>query len=371
MFFEVIYFFLIIILGIYSFFVRRPNNVLPVVCLILMAFIFAFNTDNNDYDAYYSFYNSVKLGEADYINYNSNSSAFFSYSMAFLKSLGVNFNFYRLIMFILLILPIILLFKNKLNWGIVVSGYGMVMFFFDLVQLRFTWAEYLLFIGIFFLITGRRLWYVIFVIAGSLFHSMVLPFAFFAILPTSNKASSIFTKIAPIIIVVVVAASILGRSVIENLQNTVAAISLFDEYDRYMEQNVSYGYLLYVVYQLFNILLARFCFKHERTEADSSIAFSFNKLNYLIQIVGFLFVIPAMLNVNFSRFIRVLYLINCLNLACCFKMNKSYIFKKSSLRLEYFLLFVCVNVIWVVGETFANGAYPMIKERVFSSLNVF
>lgn len=366
---EYIYFIIVVATGLSSFLTRKPNYTLQVICYLLLAYVFAFNTSNYDYDAYYDFYNSMGHGQMEYITNNANTSPLFSYSMFFLKGIGADYNIYRLVMFILLSMPFIVILRNKVDFGIIASGYGLVIFFFDLVQVRFIWAEYLLLIGLLFLSSGKRINYLILLAIGSLFHSMIAVFAVFAFVPTSEKVLKKLSKIAPYFIVGVLVVSVLGKSIIENLQSMVLSISIFGEYGHYLEKSVNYGYLLYVIYQTAGILQARLCYNNVNMIREASILpNNIIRLNYMIQIVGFLFVIPAMLDVNFSRYIRILFIINLITLSVFMWYGRKSMFKLNKIRNLMFLYFIGLNFMWFIGETFANKAYPGIKEEVFTSL---
>ena len=162
-----------------------------------------------------------------------------------------------------------------------------------------------------------------------------------------------------------------GKSLINYLQSAVAAISLFDEYSHKLEQTVAYGYLLYLIYQVANIIIAYICYKNEGCIEDEQYPYQklFNRYNYVFQIVGLLFVIPAMININFGRYIRVMTIINLVNLAFyVFTTSKVLYTKKRRLHFLLLMSYISHGVLWVFGESFVNGTYPYILETVFNSL---
>ena len=335
-----------------------------------MIYIYSFNTDNNDYEAYYDLYTNIRPGKMEYITSDAESSPFFSYSMMAIKYLGVNYNMYRMLILLIFWGAFGYFFRNMIEWGILVAGYGIVVFFFDLVQVRFAFSEYLLFIALYFLVQGHRWVYCIIVFIAALFHSMILPYLVFAFLPLHEHIICRVSKTAPYIVLTILMASIVGRSVIENLQTIISMIPIFDEYSNKMEQTVSMGYLLYLIYQTANLFVAHFCF-HKNSLIDVrhySFHKKFNQFNYMIQIVGLLFVIPAMLNINFGRFIRIMLIINLINISLFFFAIRAILFTcRTRMRLLLMGYYVSLGVLWIIGESFINGTYPYILESVFGS----
>lgn len=365
-----IYFLLIVAVGLLPFLKRQHSlNVLEVICFALMAFLFAFSTDTPDYEPYHDFYRFATWENIDNIN-SSIDSPLFSASVLMMKSIGADFNVYRLLMFLLLSFPLWLSLRGIFEFGPFIGGYGLIMFFFDLTQLRFAFAEYVLLLALFYLIKGRKMVFVTLVVVAALFHSMVIPFVLFAFIPSEGKFYDFVSKVIPYIIIGIFVASLVGRTVIETLQQTVAAISYFDEYGRYMEEaeGMRYGYVLFAIYQSAHIWIARYFFRHQSLVGNFSnkIQENFNRINYLIQMVGFLFVIPAMLNVNFSRYIRIMFIINLINI-CLFiyAAKKRTAFINTKEKNVMLLYFVGVNLMWVLGETMVNGSYSIIIEHMF------
>lgn len=368
---EYIYFFFFVVMGLSSLLIKKQNNGLALISFMLMTYIFAFNTDNNDYDAYYSFYNGLKWGVMDYITGDAETSPLFTYSGMLIKSIGFDFNFYRLLMFCSFMFLFQRTFARRATIGVLLASYGIVVFFFDLVQLRFTFAQFLFLIGVYFLSFGRRWWFVAMTIVASLFHTMMLPFLIFAFVPFKEENQAKIIKIMPYVVVGVVVASVAGKAVIVKLQHMVAYISMFDEYASKMEQTVNYGYLLYVFYQTVNIWVARDLYRHPKLLGNTSYSFSreFIRMNYMVQIIGFLFVIPAMININFSRYMRVLFLVNMIAYSVYYYAARNNLFTGNTrLRFRLILDFIGINFTWIVIESYANGAYGTIRQFVFASL---
>ncbi len=370
--FKAFYFTLLVIVGVLPFLTKKRVPGLAFICFILLAIVFAFNTDNNDYEAYYSMYASIRPGQLEYITADAETSPLFSYSMLLFKMLGLSFNFYRLFMFLLVAAVLYLLLNNRIRWELIWAGYGIVIFFFDLVQIRFAFAEFLLLISLFFLVKGKRLLFVALVLLASLFHNMILPFLLFAFVPVYEKSIQVVSKVAPYLVVIILIASIAGKSIIFQLQIIVSMLPIFDEYSNKMEQTVSYGYLLYLIYQTANFVIAKICYNNVSliTEKRYSFQKDFVYFNYMIQIIGFLFVIPAMININFGRYIRVFTVINLCNIGIfSFATTRLLFGRRARLRALLFAAFISLGVLWIIGESYVNGAYPDIVEAVFNSFS--
>ena len=359
-----LYIILIIITGIIGFCMPR-SKFLPIIMLVVMGYIFAFNKDNNDFDAYYQFYNSCS-SVTDFIN-DSSSSLFFTYSVLVAKNIGLDFFQYRLIVFLIIVILLFQQLKNKVSGGVLLLSYGLIIFFFDLVQIRFAISQFLLLLGFFKLAEGRRNLFLLYLICATFFHSMNVVFAIFYFVDILRKYYSFFEKYTYYILLAILTTSVISAPIISAIQATVAMIPQFAEYEHYMEQEVRYGFLLYVVYQIMAVLLAKSSIKTLKYQTH---AFTYRLLqnNFLIQIIGLLFVYPAMLNINFSRFMREFYIFNMICFAIViFLNNKRYIISRKNYQkalLYYFVTFF----LWILGETIVNGSYNTITTLVFKSL---
>ena len=349
------------ILGLYA----PKNKFMVVISLLMMSYVFAFNTDNNAYDAYYNFYNYCTFDHLDYIN-NSPSSALFSYSVALANFIGLNFNLYRLAVFCGIFFLFFYNIGNQISSGVLLFSYGLILFFFDLVQIRFAIAEFMLLYGFLQLFNGKKYRFLIFVAISTFFHSMNVVFVVFFVLSWLEKMSFIFEKYFYCILLFILSSSIASAPIISAMQETVALIAQFDEYEHYMEQEVRYGFLLYVVYQIAGVFLARANAKCVNQETNNIVS-KFVHTNYIVQMVGLLFVYPAMLNINFSRFMREFFILNviCFSVIVMYNQTSGIVNRKNyKMSVLYYMLILFV---WITGEMFVNGSFNTITTMVFDS----
>lgn len=362
------YFSIVIIIGIIVI-AKSDSKLLNLICFLLLAYVFSFNTDNNDYEAYLDFYNIVEVGRINYITNDAETSPLFSISMMLGKYLNMNFDIYRLFMFIICSLGIYTVVKDKICFGPFLFAYSLIIFFFDLVQIRFAFSEFFILYGVLsFLVLEKKIPYVLCVLLASLFHSMNVIFIIFLLFPYIENKINKIEKIIPWFFMGIIVFAIAGSSIILSVQNTASKFHLFSEYNRYLEQEVRYGYILYIAYQLGNYMFARYMnYSIKYNVNQFNYQHKLSAINYLIQTTGILFIIPTMLNVNFSRYMRVLLIINlftfCAIIFATLKKEKRF----STINRKAIFMYLVIIAMWYIGETFANGAYLNIVERVFSS----
>lgn len=361
---EICYFIIVCLLLFRCVLQGEKYSYVTIFFTIFMSYLFAFNTQNNDYEAYLSFYNSLGSGNLTYITNNSESSPLFSYSALFFKKLGFDFNGYRLAMFVIIACMFGWRFRDRANFGVFISMFALIIFFFDLVQIRFAFSEFLVLLGLADLVQNKRIQFVIWIVIASLFHNMNLVFLLFIFIPSIENHLPIIEKYFPFIYPLLLIGSVMAEPLIL-LQQAVSSMSMFDEYSRYVEREVRYGYLIYIGYQFMNIMLAKTTYNKFTIDLIRyPFQYKMNKLNYLIQLVGILFVIPTMLNVNFSRYLRELYLMNAINLSCVLYAIDINSVEKNDRR-YYSLVAMAVIAVWLIGELYANGSYTTIRQYIF------
>lgn len=363
---KILFFVILSIYTIYLLISKKENRFLLVISVFMLGYVFAFNTDNNDYDAYLSFYEGLRNGSMEYIN-NSNSSPLFSYSILLSKYLGLDFNGYRLLLFGFGVVIISIILRKSV-YGYFIAAYGLMAFFFDLVQIRLTFALFILLLGLYYLANGKKSIFLALIVISSLFHSMTIVFLTLVIIPLNDKTISFVSQKVYWVILIVFLATLVSAPIIGSMQQLVTVFSIFDEYSRYMKHETKYGYLLYFIYQTSNLIIAkyfyeRFIIKVFGYEEQQR----FLKFNLIFQAISMLFIFPAMLNVNFSRFIRISYMVNLLAFSCSGSLfsQKNIVRRDSNL---WTILYLTLNGIWLLGESFANGAYANIINLVFDSL---
>lgn len=340
---------------------------------VCMAGLFSFSVNIPDYSAYKSFYD--QNGEATLLFVNGDSSSiFFSYYALFLKNMGLNYDMFRLFTFFIVSAITFSLLKDKIEIGLFVCAYAIVPFVFDLVQIRFFLSEVLCFWAIFLLAKGQRLGFIILICMATFVHSMNCLFAFLLLVPLDLKWYSKFFQKPYMVMAFFSTICLFSVPFVTALQSLSAKIMFFNEYKHYLEVSVRYGFVLYIVYQVFNVAFA--LFTHHRLSQLFVIPLFHKRidtLNYIVQIVGILFIILAMLNVNFSRYFRIFFILNMLNFSS-FVYLQNYFGKNDEAKLEHVsskitnvVFYTAMLGIWLVGETTANHAYV----KIINSVNQF
>lgn len=346
---------------------------------VLLLYIFSFNTDNNDYIPYKTFYDGYSYSGFSYITNNSNSSPLFSVSVKLGRLLGLDFNFYRLFIFLIISLIFYFVLRKHIEFGCFLILYSIFPFFLDLVQLRYFLSVGCIFFAIICLLNEKKVLFLILTIVSSLFHSMNIVFIFLLFLPFGKKLPSKFSKILCGIAVLIVCLRSAQLSVVNILINNLNRISFFDEYRHYLDSSVKNGYLLYFIYQIFNIVFAYYIDMRLQKETEiNEFQQKIVNFNLNFQLMGMLFVILTTININFSRYFRVIYIINAVAFSALLyqvKTNKKSEVVKNDrsghlIIRNYKEILCCIGwvLIWILGENTINGSLPNIMNRVFNSL---
>ncbi len=339
------------------------------VCLVLL---FSFSVNMPDYVAYKYFFDYN--GDPDVIFVNGDSSSIlFSYYALLLKSIGLNYDIFRLVTFVAIACVSFFFVKNRIEIGPFLCAYALIPFVFDLAQVRFFLSEALCFWALCFLLKKNRKSFLILVCTASLIHSMNCVWLLLFFVPIDFEWDFEKNKKSWALILFFSIICFVYSPFIQFLQRITSQISLFGEYQHYMELSVRYGFLLYVGYQINNVLFASFI--HYKVTKLPMIPLwnkRLDSLNYFVQITGILFIMLTMINVNFSRYFRMFFLLNALSFSSLiflqrcgghgFNCKKDCVSNKLSNAL-FFVLFVGV---WLVGETCVNHSYVTILNAVHS-----
>ena len=335
---------------------------------LCMAVLFSFSVDIPDYSAYKYFYDNNGVPKILFVNYDS-SSLLFSYYAYILKFIGLNYDFFRLATLSIVCLTAYILLKNRIELGVLICAYAPCIFFFDLAQIRFFLSEFICFIAAFFLLKKNRVAFLLLLSCAIFIHSMNILWIFLLILPLDLEWNEKNLKKSLALIPCFFTVCLLSKPVIVFLQENIFRISFFSEYVNYMEVSVKFGFLLYLGYQLANVLLA--IYVHYKMLLMPYVPLwhkRLNSLNYIVQIIGVSFVVMTMINVNFCRYFRMLYVLNMLNFASLiFIQEKNKILQKKiclSNKLANVIMFFLLTGIWVFGETNINHAYVSILTAV-------
>ena len=343
-----------------------------------MVVLFSFSVNIPDYSAYKYFYDNNGDIKLLFIN-GETSSVVFSYYALFFKNLGLNYDFFRLITFSVISIISFLFLKNKIEVGLLVCAYALVPFFFDMCQVRFFLSEIFCFWAIYALTYNRRVFFFILIGLATYIHSMNVLWLLVYFIPlnlewTPKTLKKSFVTIGVFFLLLFASAPLIGY-----LQNIVSWFVFFNEYSRYMEMSVRYGYLLYVGYQIINVIVAvSLLLDVLQLKTIGLWQKKITTLNYFVQIFGILFIILTMMNVNFSRYFRMLFILNALAFsAVSFSRNQSgfinkTIIEKRSNQVMNAILYSLMIGIWLFGEIKVNGSFVNILNTIDQNFpNIF
>lgn len=366
----------------------KRGKLFPVALVVaVMTIIYAFCVDVSDLGYYHSFYDTISYDNIIYINFNA-SSVVFSYIFCFLKQLGLSFAAAKAVLFGVLMIASLVSLNKQTDISFMVIFYAVIIFFFDVVQMRFFVAEMLLLIGLHFLLENKRVAFIICILLIAYTHTMLAIFGLLILIPTKKVISRRKAKMLFGLSFLLIIFGALNGGIIELFQQIVSSIEIFSEYAGYMVLKVRNGYILYIIYQVANIVLAYHLNKIMNDNAESierdSLIYRFNNLNYNVQIIGILFVIATMVDINFSRYFRIFTIINLLTLGVYkrerynsmvdYEINSEQP-KFGVIRLDKdeefeLIIFIIIVVMWFIGETYINHSMSNIAEKVFAGFRI-
>lgn len=345
---------------------RRKTSFSQVLLLIIVFCIFAFSKNISDQVSYAAFYDNNSFSNIQYINYNE-SSILFSLFAATAKAIGLDFLGFRIILFAISCLVCILVYRRCTSLGMLLVAFSAIPLFFDMIQIRFFCAEVVLIVALSALSNGKKLVYIMLVLLASLFHSMIIVLLIFAILPQKQVIVKDKTK-QGLLVILVLLFSFMGRNVLPLISSFVLNFGVFDEYSGYMTMTVRNGFLLYFSYQLLNIVLANRIHKEFMDKNDvPEWNVKFDIINNNIQLVGLIFVVFTLININFCRYFRLFMIINSIDLSSLYYVNRSMGAKRDyRIKASYSaLLFLVVLIVWLLGESFINHSFINIISEFF------
>ncbi len=364
------------ILGVSLFFDYKGFLWLCFLVCSVMGVFFSFSYGNPDYLAYYSFFNEVSFDHFVFIN-GDPSSYLFSWLNVVLKEIGCDFNAFRLIVFVMIALLFFCFFYKKIEIGLFLLIYGVVPFIYDLVQIRLFIAEALVLFAMNFLLKKNYFLFVLFYIVAIYFHSMVSVCFLIFFVPRNFILSRKARKMLLFVSCVLVCVCFIGNPIIDIVKTFVSSLPSFNEYHRYFEtSDVKLGFLLYAFYQMLNVLVAYYLNIQVTKKTFLPVwNMRLNTLNFNVQIVGILFVVLTMININFARFFRMFLMLNVLNFSSLLYLEK----KVLTLNNVYCEKYLCLNsrnktlnfvgvslliVCWIMGESLVNHSYVTILQSL-------
>ncbi|MEO5284451.1 EpsG family protein [Limosilactobacillus sp. WILCCON 0053] len=181
----IILFFGMIILNLIFFLFRIRSNLVLFFNIIVFSFIYSGNIREDISDLY-----RYKL---QYLNqyswFQEKGYSFFSYIAA---KIGIPFNLYLLIIFLIFIIALLFFCrKYQCNYSVFFLMFSLFYFFFVMEVLRFFLALSMLIIGSRFLIDGKKLAFIFFVLLATSFHLTFIIF-FLLLVTTCEKFSNKF-----------------------------------------------------------------------------------------------------------------------------------------------------------------------------------
>ena len=181
----IILFFGMIILNLIFFLFRIRSNLVLFFNIIVFSFIYSGNIREDISDLY-----RYKL---QYLNqyswFQEKGYSFFSYIAS---KIGIPFNLYLLIIFLMFIIALLFFCrKYQCNYSVFFLMFSLFYFFFVMEVLRFFLALSMLIIGSRFLIDGKKLAFIFFVLLATSFHLTFIIF-FLLLVTTCEKFSNKF-----------------------------------------------------------------------------------------------------------------------------------------------------------------------------------
>lgn len=192
----IVVFFSAVILGI----VFQRSKFITIVQLTICAVIFSINTDNPDYSGYLGTYNSVKEGGI-YWDYFQRYDPLYKLLVRISNGLGLNFNAFRLFVFLLCMLFAYSGIKKLTKrTSFVTSLYMLFPFVMDCIQLRNFIAEAIIVFSVRYLVNpgclkNRRknmIKYALCVVIASMFHYVSAVYIIFIIVFFRKRFDTFF-----------------------------------------------------------------------------------------------------------------------------------------------------------------------------------
>ena len=254
--------------------------------------------------------------------------------------------------------------------------YGLIPFIYDLVQIRFFIAESLVLFAMCFLLEKKYLVFALLCVTSLYFHSMLSICFLIFFVPRDFILSQKASKRLLLVGCALACVCLISNPVVDFIKTFVSGFSAFNEYHRYLEtSDVKLGFLLYVFYQTLNVLVAYYLNAKVSNKLLLPVwNMRLNTLNYNIQLIGVLLVVLSMININFSRFFRMLLMLNILNFSSllylenrCFVLggkNDANLLCMDRNRLLNAFCAIFLIVGWIVGESFINQSYITILQSL-------
>lgn len=291
-------FFITIITNLIIAFLNKNSKIITILSLLAVGIIMAGNTDNPDMIGYMNMFTSR--------TYSSTYEMGFKMLTTFVSRIGASYNQYLLVIVVLSFLLVFFSFKKYVSsWHLIIAGYMTYLMFFDITQIRYFIAGSFVLSGISFLAQKQRLFFVLLVLAGSLFHKSVLVFLIYFIIQPGKVFSKKQVEVFSGLIVILCILTFFNGNKIPYIENIVKLVLAENAKSVYFTTTTKLGFLYSYVCQFINIYYAGVANNTMQRYGNNQVYKDLCEVVFMITCVS-CFALPlVMMNSNFTRFIRI------------------------------------------------------------------
>jgi len=312
---------------------KKHSKVIAMFLLLFMWLLFWGNTMNPDYDFYANLYLDIRYNAISLDKVTIEPG--FVLIMKLCSLLGLNYNGFLALTVLccyLMIHSTVKLFSRNYNY--VYLLYFIFPFFLDVIQIRNFIVMTILIYSIKYLFNGttrdKIICFVLLFIATS-FHRIAL--AYFPFLFINAKKRNLFVYIIAVCSITFSILFLLNNKEIPLLSSYIERLIGYEKYSAYFQSKARLGSILFCYLQLISFMLVllskQLCLKYAR-DPHNIITYQYVKLLYYINFLSFIYLPFLILNVNFTRLIRNITLLNYIVFA-----NTSSVIRKVDIKILY------------------------------------
>lgn len=345
---------------------KKHSKIIAIFLLLFMWLLFWGNTMNPDYDFYANLYLDIARGAIVFDKVNIEPGLVLIMKLCSL--LGLNYNGFLALTSLCCYLMIHATVKLYCrNYNYVYLLYFIFPFFLDVIQIRNFIVMSILIYSIKYLYNGtvrdKIICFVLLLIASA-FHRISL--AYFPILFIDAKKRNLLVYIIAVCSITFSILFLLNNKEIPLLSSYIERLIGYVKYQAYFQNKARLGSILFCYLQFISFMMVlfsrRLCLKCTH-ESHNVIIYRYVRLLYYVNLLSFIYLPFLILNVNFTRLIRNITLLNYIVFA-----NTNSIISKSEVKLLYN---ICVLIL--VLSYFVILILPQ-KEEIIKSImfdNIF
>lgn len=294
--------FFLLLLNLIVYISKRNIGVISLISYAWIFILFYGNTNNPDYSGYLWRYNSQV--------YNSSMEIGYKFLSGFLHMRG--FDYQALILAIILIsIPFVLVVICKMNCNLhlLFVMYVVPFFVLDVIQIRNFIASMIFSCAVIMLSEGKKKTYILMVLLSTLFHRSFIVFLIFVFLSEKTQISKKIVRLVFAVTIGICILALVERNVVLLPISYVSKLLLGEsEKGIYFGTYINFGFVLYIIAGLCNIMLAWMLVKiincYEYLTIFGQKYMNRYKIVYQLNMLSCVFFPLLMLNSNFLRLLR-------------------------------------------------------------------